>query len=776
MVTQVIPQFEIQQTYAQVASAAVPNLLAIIIGPDYVVNSYTINKSAIGIGAYVAGTTFEASWPGLAVGEIVDPASVVVNMDQAAQLYYTDLSSTESVSLNEHQIASPTTIWATGNGYDFSGPPGNVAVGDWVRLSDPTHTVPAIQVSSVVGLIPNVVAATIGSATPVGSPTSTATASSGGTYIGTQNTTYIITVTTAGLINGSAKVSVTTNNAVDVGGPYAVTSGTPISIGTLGVTVTFGSSNTHTLVLGDQWTIAATAATVGAIQTLALADVVTSTLQGIALKVELAEVQNIVVPIEKAGSPPNYNYTVATSTITLAAAMMVPGTDRFPSTVCAIESGTAYVGYRALRTQNANVLLSITDATDVATFLGNVDVPSAGMTYGVNRALSNANGQTVMCIPVQSDDLAGYQAALLALTNKTGFWRFVPLTQDLSIISAVQAAADERSTQTRNLWATTMCGLAPTYINEISSGSATITLDPAAPGTQYTLVTDSSATFVTTGILPGDLFYAGFTTDGWGNVTHVTYQVLVVLSNTQLRLVAGPSSPVAVASIYQIWRNLTPAQTIAAWGTQVQAMSDVRLTSVFPFNPGRLGVQVPNYYLACSLAAIRSWVPPQQGLTNVQVLDWDNMSESTGIYNPYISTILNYGGWCVSQTPAGVVYTVKQLTTDIADTLHAEDNIICNADSCSYYLLALVAPYIGVTSVVPSNLNQIQATLNAGITFLTTYNYTPSVGGQIGPDSSVVFVRPHATLLDTVVCQVDVDFGIPLNNGLLTLVIGATAG
>jgi len=772
MVTQVIPQVEIQQVYAQTVAAGVPSLLALIIGPDYVVRGYSINKTVVSLGAYV-GTSLAVAWPGLLAGEVVDqtPANVMVNVDQAAQIYYTDLSSAETVGGHVNEVHSSSTVWATANGVDFSGPPGSVAVGDWVRLSDPTHTVSNIQVSSVVSLIADTVAAVVGTATAVGSPTSTATPTSGGTYTGTQNTTYILTVTTAGLINGSAAITVSTNNAVDAGGPYNVTSGTPISIGTLGVTVTFGSSNTHTMVLGDQWTIAATAATLGAVHTLGLADNVVSPLQAIALKVELAEVENIVVPLNMAGSPPVNNYSTTATQITLAANMAVPGTDRFPSTVSVIASGTAYVSYRALRTANANVLTTIVTSADVAANLGNVDVPSAGLTYGVNRALSNAAGTPVMCISVGSDNLAGYQAALAALTNQTGFWRFVPLTQDQTVIDSVNAAIQERSGEAENLWATSMVGLAPNYATEEASGLATITLDSLTSA--FTLVTDTSATFVTDGILPGDVFRASYVTDGWGNTSYTAYQVATVLSNTTLRLVAGPVAAVAVPSQYQIWRSMTALQTVDDWGTRTQAMSSQRVTSVFPFNPGRGGVRVPNYYLACSLAALRSSVPAQQGLTNATVLDWDDLSESSKTYNQYLTTVLNFGGYTVSQSTAGVVYIVKQLTTDISDTLHAEDSLTAQADAVSYYFDALLSPYIGKSNLVPSNLNVINATINAGIAFLQTYQFSPTLGGLMGPASVLNFARPHATLLDTLVVSISDQVGVPLNNIDMTLVITA---
>lgn len=73
----------------------------------------------------------------------------------------------------------------------------------------------------------------------------------GGTYTHTAQFNYAVEVTTAGA-SGVAKVSVTGS---EISGPHTVTSGTPITVGTKGVQVTF--TFTGELIIGDKWTIKA---------------------------------------------------------------------------------------------------------------------------------------------------------------------------------------------------------------------------------------------------------------------------------------------------------------------------------------------------------------------------------------------------------------------------------------------------------------------------------------------------------------------------------------
>jgi hypothetical protein len=74
---------------------------------------------------------------------------------------------------------------------------------------------------------------------------------SGGTFTATSQIIYTCTITTAGA-SGTAKVTVT---GTDASGPHTITSGSPISIGSKGVTLTLTFSGN--LTPNDKWVITA---------------------------------------------------------------------------------------------------------------------------------------------------------------------------------------------------------------------------------------------------------------------------------------------------------------------------------------------------------------------------------------------------------------------------------------------------------------------------------------------------------------------------------------
>jgi hypothetical protein len=123
----------------------------------------------------------------------------------------------------------------------------------------PSVVFPCTQIlpgNKTINLIP--AGSSVGAATPVGSITGTAVPTSSGTYTGATPFTYTVTVSTAGMANGAAQVTVTSSPSGDGGGPYSVTSGSSISVGSHGAKVTFGPTTSATLASGNQWTITAT--------------------------------------------------------------------------------------------------------------------------------------------------------------------------------------------------------------------------------------------------------------------------------------------------------------------------------------------------------------------------------------------------------------------------------------------------------------------------------------------------------------------------------------
>ncbi len=608
------------------------------------------------------------------------------------------------------------------------------------------------------------------------------TLGSGGTYTGTRDTTYVVRVTKGGGITGGepsatrAQISVATAtdasaNGVDVGGPYPVTTAVPVVLGQFGVTLTLTGTS---LILNDQFTIVVTAQANGAYKTLVLADALTGGFVGVDLEVETCITADLELNQNRVGLAPATNWTASETEITLAAADVVRNA-RTGTQDLLVLRGNAYAAYRGLTTALANQVYPIFTIGDALALLG-PDTIENPLAYGTYRALENSGGTELKVLPIATDDLDGYVAALSVLAEREDFYRIVPLTFDRAIQDAVEGVVNQRSGDEVGRWVTAMFSLPLVTENPIavtredgSTLTATIIDDPDSAGTQYTLVQDEFGQFITEGVRAGFQFRALYASDGFGGQSFQTFIVDAVLGEQSLRLKTGPSSSVVVASKYEIWQALSVGEQAADWAERCATFGNRRITVEFPPNPGRAGTRVPGYYLAASLAALRCASAPQQGLTNAAVTGWDDLKEARDTFGAYLNLIANAGAYIVTQKPAGDVYIRKQLTTDLTDTKHAEDSATVDFDAISYYFKALMAPFVGRSNVVPSNLQLIETAIRGGINYLKTESFVPGLGAML-TDGTVDFVRASPLFLDKVEVQNTLELPIPLNNGIQTLI------
>jgi hypothetical protein len=596
-----------------------------------------------------------------------------------------------------------------------------------------------------------------------------------GSYSGATSTTYVVTVTRGGKWTDPAaanrpEITVSTTDATDAGVPVVV-GATAVPIGTKGVSFTFSAGNA-VLVAGDQWTLDATAVAIGDVNELILANTLPTAFRGVDLQVELAIIGDLEIPANRLSSPPNKNWVTSATALTLQAGITTTH-QRGGALALSVVAGDAVIDTRALNTAIANKTHDVADESTAQSLVG-ADLVDGVLGYGVRRALAMASGMVVKVLPIASDDLAGYQAALATLKDRDDFYRIVPQTHDESVHAAVDAEINRRSTATAGRWATAMYGKALVTEKAIIGGPdqtqsfATIT-DPLG-GTQYNRLHDVDGQFITKGIIPGDIVRAKYTSDGFGGTTYSTFTVDSVVSEEDINLVESATTPSGVPSLYEIWHPMTVDEQADDYGRRAAHHANRRVTVVFPPNPGRGGVKVANYFLAAGLAAYRGASLPHQGLTNAEVTDWDDFSESTVTFANQLDRIANYGVYIVTQTPDGVAFIRKQLTTDLSDTKKAEDSATVNVDSISYYFLSLLGRYIGKANVVPSALKLIETSINRGIEHLVTDTATDELGGQL-TDAEIQYIRPHAVLLDRVVVRINATIPIPLNNGEMDLVV-----
>jgi hypothetical protein len=624
---------------------------------------------------------------------------------------------------------------------------------------------------------------------------------SGGTYSGIQNTTYVAEVSRGGLFAGVEKplVLVTTTTGIDVSGPTQVTgSGVDVPVGTLGATINFVGA---ALNKGDKFYVGVTAAAPGAVRTLLLANNLSDSLRGICevvgsssssssssgsppdLDVTLFIKSDIQVPHLRTGLIENWSQSVTEL-------CMQAGITAFNSewasggalVALPVMAGAVYVEHRDRVATACATVGTVAEVTNVASILGVVH-PDNPLAYGVYKALLNSNGQEVkyvgVCGQTYELDLEDWLEALDKLVGRDDVYQVVALTQELNIHQAVLALCDAQSTAEKGRWKIGWMNLAASEVigiyTALPSGSpvlATITDDPDTSGTQYTIVEVTNGEFITQGVRAGDMVRALYTSDGMGGIAYSEFVVDAVINEESLRLLTGPAAAVNTPSKIEIWRTLTKTELAAEQATKPGLFSSRRAYLVWPDQLSDSGMTVKGYFLCAALAGLRSGVLPQQGLTNVEIIGFDDLSRVDPFFSAnQLDTLAASGYWIVIQdNNDGSVYTRHQLSTGNQDSLfEKEQNITTNLDEISMLFLARMKQFIGRGNVTPAMIDIIRGEILAQVASLKNTITVARLGPQV-IDAEILELRVHPTLRDRVLARIALELPFPLNNIELHLI------
>lgn len=654
------------------------------------------------------------------------------------------------------------------------------------------------------------------------------TVSADGTFDSDTNTTYIIECTKGGSYNtgaphasyGSAEISVSTINGLDVSGPHTVVKDTSIAIGTKGVTVTFTASAQYVLNKGDKWYVTCTGRTPQGYKTLVLADDLPAGLQAYYgweigssssrtyasdLNLQLFVKRDITLPRENFPSAPDLNWSQSETQVTLKSGAKVYQPDFVDSsgdsvalTLDADSDGLfsqVYVNYRALLQTHANDINEITDIEDVVDTLGEISEDNP-LALGVWYALRNSNGTAVKYMAVATDDIDGYSEVLDKATGRQDVYTFVPMTRDTTVQQTVAAHVDAMSTELRNQWRIcffngtsssldALIDVDETYpIGGTSSYDssdllATVTDDPDSTGTQYTLVTwDSSAYpagggFVDMGVRAGDLFRTNYTGDGFGGQTYEDYIVDAVISNQKLRLKTGPTSAINVAKKFSIQKSMTKTEQAVAYGTKAGAFSSRRVYYVWPdVIEDASGTQISGLYLCAAIAGLISGVVPQQGLTNVAVEGFSAVTRTTDYFGESaLNEMASRGVMVIDQDSESAMISPRhEVSTCTTDVYCRELMVVKNVDSISFHFYNNLKNYIGRANVTPGALTQVRRRILSTVDYLKSAGATPTLGGQL-IDATIASLRQHPVNLDHVIVNLNITIPVPMNVIELHLIV-----
>jgi len=629
---------------------------------------------------------------------------------------------------------------------------------------------------------------------------------SSGTYIGPADTTYIVEVTRGGKFNDTNKpqITVTTTTGIDISGPTTVTlPSTAYAAGTQGAYVSFTGISTDGLCKGDKYTIAVAAEAPGAVRTLVLANNLPEGLRGWCpvgssssslssgaapdLGLTLYIKKNIEVPETRSLGVSNWTQSdteiCIEDNITAFDSTWASG-----GTLVALPvvGGKVYTQHRDRVYTFSDEVGSISDVSDIPTTFTTAAVvdPDNPLVFGVYNALLNANGEDVKFISVRSHSpvtLEDWLFALSYLEGRDDVYSIVPLTQDKTVLDAVLAHCESESSAEKGRWRICWLNMLGTNLlgvyltSEVTAGDpvlATIEDDPDTSGTQYTIVEATGEKFITNGVRPGDTVRTLYTTDGFGNIVYSEFTIDEVLNEETLRLISGPDAPVVTPSKIEIWRTLTNTAVASTLATYPGLFASRRAYLVWPDTVGNAGKTFPGYFLCAALAGLRSGVLPHQGLTNVEINGFDDLSRTLEFTTTQLNTMAASGYWIVTKDPnIGLVYTRHQLSCGTqTDVNQKEQSVTTNLDNISYNALQTLATYIGKGNVTPTMVAIIKGELISLMTQFSSNIVTNRLGAQI-TGWEITQLEQHPTFKDRIIARVLLELPAPFNNLELYLIV-----
>lgn len=335
-------------------------------------------------------------------------------------------------------------------------------------------------------------------------------------------------------------------------------------------------------------------------------------------------------------------------------------------------------------------------------------------------------------------------------------------------------------------------------VNALSSTSA---LDAV-----YIRLFDSSATFITSGVIPGDVIEIPRVPNGVFTATGTKYfYVNQVLSEQRLEITnivagsyvnnsstveaelphlddrLGDNLTVSQGSIrYRIVRDLSKDQQVSylvaiaqslrsqravlAWSDSVvvAGLTDGSLPRNSDGTAADAAAQ-PGTFLAAAVGGMTAGLPNHQGFSRLGIAGISKVNHSTGYFTERQLTTLSEGGWFVfvQDTPEALPYSIHQLTTDPSALQTGEYSMVKNFDYLSKTFAAVLDKFVGIWNVNEETLGFIRQAMNSTIAQLKLKRVA-RIGAPI-IDASITSLAQSTASPDRVEIYMNVSRPVPLN-------------
>jgi hypothetical protein len=210
--------------------------------------------------------------------------------------------------------------------------------------------------------------------------------------------------------------------------------------------------------------------------------------------------------------------------------------------------------------------------------------------------------------------------------------------------------------------------------------------------------------------------------------------------------------------------------------SQSKNFADRRIYSVFPDKVESDGVIMHGMFAAAAVAGLASSVLPQQPITNIELIGFDNIPL---VYQTFSATELNLiaeGGTLIvmQDMPFEDVYIRHQISTAYSQNNinTAELSITKNLDAISYFFDDRFAPYIGKYNITPVLIDTLRNVLVEGLDYLQDSTSAGLYGPMVLEDGTTIDrLYQDPALPDHVICEVSLNLPKPFNRFKLNLYV-----
>lgn len=619
---------------------------------------------------------------------------------------------------------------------------------------------------------------------------------SAGTYTGSLDRIYKITVTRGGpFYTGSnaatcARVYVTSS----IDDSSAIVNATSVTaagftVGSYNITAVFNASAEavfNGLYLGDVFYVPAVAAKNSNFRTIVTQDSLDvlsgwESTPGSTYSIVLAVEKNAAIDEIKNVMDGTKNWTTSASGITINSDIAITETGfnngADPAQLPVI-AANLFVERRDLLKTRTTVIESLTDTGLVESKLGVIH-PDNALAQGVYSAALNSNGTPVYYVGVASDDLSGYNAALTLARKSDDYYSIVPLSFDKTVrdavISHVNTMSDAKQAKERMAWVSEQLmptSLVYSYKNDGTNWMITVSDDPTQAGNNYTVITMVGAHFITDGVRIGDVLLSNYRLDAANRVINDEFTVSEVRTETTLVVSTAFATVVTVAIKAKVARVYSLDEQAASYALRAGEYNNRRVQVLFPDTYKAGSVDMPGYFLAASVAGLAAGTVPHQGLTNVELLGPTDLTKSVNLFTDVqLNTMAGEGVMIVTQAVIGATaYVRHQLTSDRSGLNTSELSITRNVDSITRGLRNKLKPYIGVYNINPGSILQMRTVVDAELRFRLVTTETARAGNQLN-GYKILNVAQDTTFKDRVNIKVQLDVPAPVNNIVIDIIV-----